>query len=133
MIPPLPDGESEPSKALIASVSGMSAILRPKVDVLVGMSAMGLQAERALLDEIDGLDLLFGGGDGKGFIVRYGFLGDTPWIRSYTEGKTVAVVTFRKLPHTDGFDPRTDVAVEIKALTDKVAEDPAMASLFDFK
>ncbi|MGE4265667.1 MAG: hypothetical protein AB7E46_14480 [Desulfovibrio sp.] len=124
-------GERPPDKDM-EDVQAEALRLRPKVDVVIGVSPWGAEAEQIFLDRFStapAFDVLLGGGFGQGNRGKLAAGGATAWLRPYTKGKAVHVVrvfsTLKRQPQAQA-KSEADVRFEVIALDEKITADRAM-------
>lgn len=91
------------SKLLKSKVIEAARMLRPSVDVLVGVSTWGERDELRFADEYPAeVDVLMGAGPGTGYGVRVAGDGRTVWVRPPYDGRGVMRFDIMALPGADG-------------------------------
>ena len=101
-----------------------------KADLLVLVSALGISAEKDLMDAADNpFHLLLGGGPGTGVNGKISDNAHCLWLRSYPKGKAVQLIDILALPGADGWQKKVNVNWQTKPLKDTIADDPDMAAL----
>ncbi len=121
-----------PSDKGMGDVQAEALRLRPKVDVVIGVSPWGAEAEQVFLDRFSiapAFDVLLGGGLGQGNRGKLAAGGATAWLRPYTKGKSVHVVRLENIPKRQPqahAKSEADVRFEVIALDEKITADRAM-------
>ncbi len=134
--PFLPGDEAPPKEAMDA-VLDAAAKLRQEVNLVVGVSPWGYKAEQALTTtrekDLGAFDILLGGGLGAG--AKGHLIGDkTLWVRPYSRGKAVNVVTVSDLPAKNSklsWKENDNITFDIAALKDDISPEPKVDSLFE--
>lgn len=132
VFPELPPEERRPDEDMIESIVEAAHALQSQVDVIVGMSPWGKRGERYFLDETENvLHILLGGGPGPS---ENGDLTEddhTLWIRSFTKGKYLHVVTIFALPEAGSpWIEGQHYRAAALALEEKIIEQPEVRALF---
>jgi hypothetical protein len=134
---PFPAQAGQPSKEDIDSVLQKAAKLRQEANLVVGVSPWGLQAETQFL-ELDkaagAFDILLGGGPGSGSKGRLAAGDRTVWVRPFSKGRAVNVVTVLDVPAKNAkvhWKENENIRFDITPLKDDIATDPKVDSLFD--
>ena len=108
--------------------------LKGAVDLLVGVSPWGTQAENDYLEKAKpDLDILLGSGSGVGFSAKPANAGRTLWMRTYSKGKAVYTVDVLAWPGAKNFkwEPGTTFTTQAVALDDTFTADPAMEKMLE--
>lgn len=134
--PVLATPETPPTDADMNAVRKEALNLRPNVDVIIGVSPWGIQAEQAFLKKFkevqQPLDVLLGGGHGSGNRGKLEADSTTAWVRPFSKGKSVSVVRLENISnrHAESYvKHESDVRFDLVVLDDKAPIDPAMDNL----
>lgn len=122
-----------PSDAQFAKAAEMARSLRPKADLVIGLSPWGVDAEQLLIGRSDGaFHVMVGSGKGRGTPGLLAAFDKTLWVRPYAEGKAVGRIDILAMPGKDSaFKWQKDVNVrfDVVPLRDDVKDDPDTAAL----
>jgi hypothetical protein len=129
----LPDtyGKTPPS-ALMTQVVETAASLSGKVDLVIGLSSWGIDAEQLLIGRADGaFHILIGGGSGRGLVGMPMAFGKTLWVRPYSDGKGVGRIDAFSWPEPGKADVwiNSSLRFDVLPLRDDLPDDPAVAAL----
>lgn len=134
--PVLATPETTPSASDMEAVRKEALAMRSAVDVIIGISPWGAQAEQAFLDKFNGtsepLDVLLGGGLGPG---NRGILepnSATAWVRPFPKGKYVSLVRLENIMSQQAESFRKhepEVRFDVVILDEKTSVDLAMDNL----
>lgn len=134
--PVLATPEMGPSVADMEAVRKEALMMRSAVEVIIGISSWGAQAEQAFLDKFNGtsepLDVLLGGGLGPG---NRGILepdSATAWVRPFPKGKYVSLVRLENIMNRQAESFRkhkSEVRFDVVILDEKTPVDLTMDNL----
>lgn len=134
--PVLTTPEAVPSVADMEAVRKETLTMRSAVDVIIGISPWGAQAEQAFLDKFNGtsepLDVLLGGGLGPG---NRGILepnSATAWVRPFSKGKYLSLVRLENIMSRQSESFRKhepNVRFDVVILDEKIPVDLTMDNL----
>jgi hypothetical protein len=134
---PFPAQAGQPTREDMDAVLQKAAKLRQEANLVVGVSPWGLQAENQFL-ELDkaagAFDILLGGGPGSGSKGRLAAGDKTVWVRPFSKGRAVNVVTVLDIPAKNAkarWKENENIRFDITPLKDDIATDPKVDSLFD--
>ena len=120
---------SVPDQARVAQVIQAAEKLRPRVQLVIGVSPWGYEAEHALLGTLaPAFDVLLGGGLGKGVSGRVEADGSIVWARSHIKGRSVQILRILAWPMGEHpWVQEKTVSSELKILDAQIPEDPEMS------
>lgn len=120
---------SKPGGSLQAEVAAAAQALHGDVDLVVGVSPWGEDAEKEFLTSNGAVfDLLLGAGRGRGSGMRLAAGGQTLWLRPVFDGWGVARLDILAKPGPEGgWREGQDYTFVVQWLDDKVAEDAQLA------
>jgi len=134
--PVLSTPETTPSDTDMEAVKKEALNIRPNVDVVIGVSPWGIQAEQAFLNKFKGvqqpLDVLLGGGHGSGNRGKLEADSTTAWVRPFSKGKAVNLVRLENISnrHAESYRKHeSDVRFDLVVLDEKAPIDPGMDAL----
>jgi len=107
----------------LESLAAQARELRPRVDVLVALTHLELEADMELAFRVPEIDLILGGHEHENWAVRRG-AGLTPVLKADANVRTVDVVDLRYDPTTRALTLDHDLA----PVTDEIPEDPETAA-----
>ena len=105
------------------SMRDQARLLRDSVDILIGLTHLGLQQDARLAEEIPELDLIVGGHEHENWVMRRGPR-LIPIVKADANVRTVAVVELAWDPATR----RVRIDPRIVGIGDTIAEEPAVAA-----
>lgn len=132
---PQADGK-RPNEIAAAYAEALEAgrALRREVDLLVGVSPWGIDAERPFAEKAQGLyHVLLGGGSGFGFdSVVVGEAGGVIWVRPEDQGRTVNRIEILAWPEgaAPHWEPEANFRADMLPLGPSVPSDPEIARIF---
>ncbi|HUG27924.1 MAG TPA: bifunctional metallophosphatase/5'-nucleotidase [Gemmatimonadales bacterium] len=105
------------------SVRSQVALIRDSVDVLIGLTHLGLEQDVRFAEELGEFDLIVGGHEHENWILRRGSA-LTPIVKADANVRTIAVIHVTWHAGTR----RTVVEPRIVAIGDTIPDDPAVAA-----
>lgn len=134
--PVLNSPEAAPTDADMEAVRKEALNIRPTVDVVIGVSPWGFQAEQAFLGKFkeypQPLDVLLGGGHGSGNRGKLEADSSTIWARAFSKGKAVNMVRLEKISdrHAESYRKHeSEVRFDLIVLEEQAPVDPRMDNL----